>query len=180
MNATAHILSAQQSSYGYGGTASSITVPHRPPQPGILVLSPSLQVLHMNQRASQVIESIKAMEHETADGQLEHETSQFPQALQRVCTTLFDLIQKRFDSNAWELLETQVHMRTSAHHVHIRGFGILNPHAPGRFRIVFLFEEMGKGYGEIFGEATDLSPVSRFMRRIGAGFSRHLSRIKVA
>ena len=100
--------------------------------PGIVVLSPSLQVLHMNRRAMDLL------------NQLEH-TAQSTGAERAVaapvhqhCQDIIETLQARLESNNWEQFQQYRTIGDSTHSILLKGFGIPDRRGLPHSRIVLL------------------------------------------
>ena len=103
-----------------------------PPGPGVVVLSPSLQVLHMNRQAMVLL------------NQLEHTAQSvgweraFSAPLHQSCRDITETLQARLRSNNWEQFQLCRTIGDSPHRIVLKGFGIPDRRGLSHSRIVML------------------------------------------
>ncbi len=100
--------------------------------PGIVVLSPSLQVLHMNRRAMALL------------NQLEHTAQSIgtewalTAPLHQHCQDIVETLQERLGSNNWEQFQQSRTIGNSTHSIFLNGFGLPDRRGLSHSRIVML------------------------------------------
>lgn len=106
--------------------------------PGIVVLSPSLQVLHMNRRAMALLNQLEY----TAQSIGADRAVAAP--LHQHCRDIIETLRARLGSNNWEQFQQQRTIGDSTHSILLKGFGLpdrrglahslivmlLSPHTP--------------------------------------------------
>jgi DNA-binding CsgD family transcriptional regulator len=105
--------------------------------PGILLLSPALQLMHMNRQAFELsAKIIRAENGKTASGVL-------PTAVTELCAEVITALQVRTNAKDWEQVQIRRLMGTSNPPVLLRAFG-LPDHRGGlqQSRILVLMEEV--------------------------------------
>src|SRR5262245_6304867 len=100
--------------------------------PGIVVLSPSLQVLHMNRRArvllNQLGHAIQGVGAERA----------VAAPLHQHCQDIIETLQLRLESNNWERFQQYCTIGASPHSILLKGFGLPDRKGLCYSRIVML------------------------------------------
>lgn len=100
--------------------------------PGIVVLSPSLHVLHMSRQAMVLLNQL---EH-TAQRVGKERAVSAP--LHQLCRDIIETLQARFRSNNWEQFQLCRTVGDSPHRILLKGFGIPDPRGLSDSRIVML------------------------------------------
>lgn len=100
--------------------------------PGIVVLSPSLQVLHMNRRAMALLNQL---EH-TAQNNGAKRAVAAP--LHQHCQDIIETLQARLGSNNWEQFQQDRTIGDSPHSILVNGFGLPDHRGLPHSRIVML------------------------------------------
>ena len=100
--------------------------------PGIVVLSPSLQVLHMNRHAMVLLNQL---EH-TAQSVGEERAVAAP--LHQPCRDIIETLQARLRSNNWEQFQQCSTIGDSPHTILLKGFGLPDRRGLSHSRIVML------------------------------------------
>ena len=126
--------------------------------PGIVVLSSSLQLLHMNRRARTLLAQL---EHNAPSIGTERAVAA---PLHRHCQDIFETSQARVGSNNWEQFHQYRMIADSTHAILLKGFGLpdrrglphsrivmlLSPHSPasmpGNSRVESLVETFESGH----------------------------------
>jgi len=100
--------------------------------PGIVVLSPSLQVLHMNQRAmvllNQLDHTVQSVGAELA----------VAAPLHQHCQDIIETLQARLGSNNWEQFQQYRTIGGSTHTILLKGFGLPDRRGLSHSRVVML------------------------------------------
>ena len=100
--------------------------------PGIVVLSPSLQVLHMNRQAmallKQLERTVQCIEPERA----------VASPLHQHCQDIIETLQARLGSNNWEQFYQHHTIGDSTYSILLRGFGLPDSRGLPHSRIVML------------------------------------------
>jgi hypothetical protein len=100
--------------------------------PGIVVLSPSLQVLHMNRRAMVLLDQLG----HTAQSIGARQAVAAP--LHQHCQDIIGTLQARLESNNWEQFQQFRTIGNSPHTILLKGFGLPDRRGPSYSRIVML------------------------------------------
>ncbi len=109
---------------------------------GIVVLSSSMQLLHMNRQAAELSKLINMAENggapaKSAQGVL-------PSALTELCTEVLKALQVRTEAKDWEQFEVKRIAGNTNQPVLIRGFGLPDRGGIQYARIVVTLEELGR------------------------------------
>ena len=109
---------------------------------GIVVLSSSMQLLHMNRQAAELSKLINMAENggapaKSAQGVL-------PAALTELCTEVLKALQVRTEAKDWEQFEVKRIAGNTNQPVLIRGFGLPDRGGIQYARIVVTLEELGR------------------------------------
>lgn len=109
---------------------------------GITVLSASLKVLHLNQRATELFDQINRAEsslqrNNPAQGTL-------PASVTTLCADILTLLQERTLAKDWEQFEVTRIVVGSMSPMLLRGFGLPDPRGPAHSRITIIVEEVGR------------------------------------
>jgi DNA-binding NarL/FixJ family response regulator len=108
---------------------------------GIAVLSESLKLLHLNQRATELFDRINR-----AESSLQRENSVqgiLPASVTTLCADIITLLQERALANDWEQFELTRSVKTSMSEMLLRGSGLPDPRGPELARIIIIVEEVG-------------------------------------
>ena len=100
--------------------------------PGIVVLTPSLQVLHMNRRAMVLLNQLEY----TAQSIGAERAVAAP--LHQHCQDIIETLRARLGSNNWEQFHQQRTIGDSTHSILLKGFGLPDPRGLPHSRIVIL------------------------------------------
>jgi hypothetical protein len=100
--------------------------------PGIVVLSSSLQVLHMNRQA---IALLTQGEHNALNIGTERAVAA---PLRQHCQDIIETLQARLGSNNWEQFHQYSTIGDSTHLILLKGFGLPDRRGLAHFRIVML------------------------------------------
>ena len=100
--------------------------------PGIVVLSPSLQVLHMNRRAMALLNQL---EHTAQSIGAERAVAA---PLHQHCQDIIKTLQARLESNNWEQFQQYRTIGDSSHSILLKGFGLPDRRGLLHSRIVML------------------------------------------
>lgn len=100
--------------------------------PGIVVLSPSLQILLMNRRAVALL-----AQWERADQSIGTEQSLLA-PLHQHCQDIIETLQERLGSNNWEQFQQFRTIGNSTHQISLKGFGLPDRRGLPHSRIVML------------------------------------------
>lgn len=100
--------------------------------PGIVVLSPSLQVLHMNRRAMVLLNQL---EHTAQSTGAERAVAA---PLHQNCQDIIETLQARLELNNWEQFQQYRTIGDSTHSILLKGFGIPDRRGLPYCRIVLL------------------------------------------
>ncbi len=123
--------------------------------PGMLVIAPPMRLLHMNQKAWDLLRNIGEAEHK-GNGQAKPAKGLLPKSLQQVCTEIFQHLKDITHAKDWERLEIKRLIGGPKYPVLIRGFGVPDQGA-GReqSRVVLLLEAIGRRKEEINEETKE-------------------------
>ena len=100
--------------------------------PGIVVLSPSLQILHMNRRATALLNQLEC----TAQSIGAEQAVAAP--LHQHCQDIVETLQARLGSNKWEQFQQYRTIGDSTHSILLKGFGLPDSRGLAHSRIVIL------------------------------------------
>jgi len=100
--------------------------------PGVVVLSPSLQVLHMNHRA---LVLLNQLEHTAQSAGTEWAVAA---PLHQNCQAIIETMQARIGSNNWDQFLLCSTIGDSTHTIALRGFGLPDRRGLSYSRIVML------------------------------------------
>ena len=100
--------------------------------PGIVVLSPSLQVLHMNRRAMALLNQL---EHTAQSIGTERAVAA---SLYQHCQDIIETLRARLGSNNWEQFHQCRTIGDSPHSILLKGFGLPDRRGLPHSRIVML------------------------------------------
>ena len=111
--------------------------------PGIMVLAPPLQLLHINASGWDLIRMISESEFAT-QGHRKQAKGLFPPSLQQLCAEIFQHLRDRPYPKDWERFEVKKIMGPSARRILVRGLGVPDQNGRHNTRIVLLLEEIGR------------------------------------
>ena len=114
--------------------------------PGIVVLSPSLQILHMNRQAHLLISDLAPTTPEAQ--QLNHRTDVFPPARINLAGEIIRVLRSRHEMGEKGQLEIQRSANGCANPVRIRGVRVPNGHGIEHARIVLVLTEVSATHTE--------------------------------
>ncbi len=100
--------------------------------PGIVVLSPSMQILHMNRRA---MDLLNQLEHTAQSTGAERAVTA---PLHQHCQDILEALQARLGSNNWKQFRQQRTIVDSTHSILVNGFGLPDRRGLPHSRIVML------------------------------------------
>lgn len=100
--------------------------------PGIVVLSPSMQILHMNRRA---MDLLNQLEHTAQSTGAERAVAA---PLHQHCQDILEALQARLGSNNWKQFRQQRTIVDSTHSILVNGFGLPDRRGLPHSRIVML------------------------------------------
>jgi hypothetical protein len=107
--------------------------------PGFLVMASPPRLLHINQRARELMRQLKAFEDDHTKGFATRDL--LPQALLVVCAKILRVMQDRTELQDWKRFEIRYNITTPLQSVRIRGFGLPDALQQNQSRIVVLLEE---------------------------------------
>src|SRR2546423_11562821 len=123
----------------WGPDHSGVVLQNHREGPGLLVLASPRRLLHINQRAIELMRQLMALDQgqsrETAANGL------LPAPLFEVCAEVFQLIRDRTEMEDPRRFEIKRKVITSSHSVLIRGFGLPDHGDLGQARMVVLLED---------------------------------------
>lgn len=108
---------------------------------GIVVLSASMQLLHMNRQASELAKKINASEHGSANKSAH---GVLPAALTELCGEIIKALHVRTEAKDWEQFEVKRVTGDPNQPVLLRGFGLPDPSGIQAARLVVTMEELGR------------------------------------
>ena len=114
--------------------------------PGIVVLSPSMQVLHMNHHAQILIRGLMPTTPEVQ--QPHHRTPVLPPALMTLTGVILSALRSSHTMSEKGLIEIQHSVNETGQPVSIRGVGVPNGGGVGHARIVLLLTGPRAGHSE--------------------------------
>ena len=110
--------------------------------PGIVVLSASMQLLHMNQQASELAKQINLAEDPT--GTPSSAQGVLPRALTELCGEIVKALHVRTEAKDWEQFEIKRVAGNPEQPVLLRGFGLPDRGGVQFARLVITLEELGR------------------------------------
>ena len=123
--------------------------------PGVMVFAPPLQLLHMTQRAAEIIGQLKTPADQRDPVGIANRT--LPSPLREICADIFGLLQGRTVAKDWEQLEINRLINSLNPPILVRGFGVPDPLGWAHARIVIILEavvplgvEVARSPGEEF------------------------------
>lgn len=110
--------------------------------PGIIVLSSSMQLLHMNRQASELCRKINEAEH----GKQNSKQAQgvLPSALTELSSEIIKALTVRTEAKDWEQFEVKRVAGNSEQPILLRGFGLPDRGGITNARLVITMEEIGR------------------------------------
>ncbi len=109
---------------------------------GIVVLSASMQLLHMNRQASELAKKINAVEHAGHSARSAHGV--LPTALTELCSEIIKALQIRTEAKDWEQFELKRIAGDPSQPILLRGFGLPDRGGIQHARLVVTMEELGR------------------------------------
>lgn len=110
--------------------------------PGIVVLSTSMQLLHMNRQASDLSKLINEAEKINNTGM--NASGVLPKALTELCGEIVKALQIRTEAKDWEQFEVKALAGDQNKPILLRGFGLPDQAGIQQSRIVVTMEEVGR------------------------------------
>ena len=107
--------------------------------PGIVVLSSTMQLLHMNRQASELATQINKVENGREHQKIAHGV--LPTALTELCGEVLKVLQVRTEAKDWEQFEVKRLAGDPAKPILLRGFGLPDRGGIQQARIVITMEE---------------------------------------
>ena len=109
---------------------------------GIVVLSSSMQLLHMNRQAAELSKLINMTENGGTSAKAAHGV--LPSALTELCAELIKALQVRTEAKDWEQFEVKRIAGNPNQPVLLRGFGLPDREGVQHARLVVTLEELGR------------------------------------
>jgi DNA-binding CsgD family transcriptional regulator len=109
---------------------------------GIVVLSSSMQLLHINRQATELSKLINMTEKGGAQAKTAHGV--LPSALTELCSDLIQALQVRTEAKDWEQFEVKRTAGNPNQPVLLRGFGLPDRGGLEHARLVVTLEELGR------------------------------------
>lgn len=130
--------------YGVDGAASGHvdSITEQRAGPGIIVLSSSLQLLHMNRQASELCKKINQAEHPSDSPK--HAHGVLPTALTELSSEIIKALTVRTEAKDWEQFEVKRLAGGSGQPILLRGFGLPDRGGINNARLVITMEEVGR------------------------------------
>ena len=110
--------------------------------PGIVVLSSTMQLLHMNRQAADLSMQINKAENGKEYKKIAHGV--LPAALTELCAEILKVLQVRTEAKDWEQFEVKRLAGNPARPILLRGFGLPERGGIQQSRIVITMEEVGR------------------------------------
>ena len=108
---------------------------------GIVVLSASMQLLHLNRQASELSKQINAAEH---DGGIKYAHGVLPTALTELCGEIIKALHVRTEAKDWEQFEIKRVAGNPEKPILLRGFGLPGRGGIQHARLVVTLEELAR------------------------------------
>ena len=115
--------------------------------PGIIIFAPPMQLLHMNQRAWELIRVVNEVERGDGDSKLAK--GLLPRALHQIYGDLSQQLRARTHNKDWEQSETKRLIGAPKRPLLIRGFAVPDNGSLKNSRIVMILEEIGRRKEEV-------------------------------
>ena len=125
-----------------GKNDSGDTIAEQRSGPGIVVLSTSMQLLHMNRQASELSKHIN--ESEKSSEARKVASGVLPKPLTELCSEIIKALQVRTEAKDWEQFEVKVLAGDPSRPILLRGFGLPDKAGVQQSRIVVTMEEVGR------------------------------------
>ena len=109
---------------------------------GIVVLSASMQLLHMNRQASELSKKINAFEHGNSSAKSAHGV--LPTSVTELCGEIIKALHIRTEAKDWEQFELKRIAGDQNQPVLLRGFGLPDRGGVQNARLVVTMEELGR------------------------------------
>lgn len=109
---------------------------------GIVVLSASMQLLHMNRQASELAKKINAIEHGGNTAKFAHGV--LPAVLTELCSEIIKALHIRTEAKDWEQFELKRIAGDPNKPILLRGFGLPDRGGVQNARLVVTLEELGR------------------------------------
>lgn len=138
---------------------SSVTRARSAARPGILVLSRTLELLHVNRRAVELIGSSEM----AATSQLRFVLST---PVVELLTEVQQTLDARLAARRWEPCELRKTVEDAGHTVHLRGFGLPDRQASDRSRIIIVVESGALGQETELGLMCEDLPFSNLQEAV--------------
>ncbi len=110
--------------------------------PGIVVLSTSMQLLHMNRQAVDLSRQINESEKDSKEGKVA--SGVLPTCLTELCGEIVKALHVRTEAKDWEQFEVKALAGDPDHPILLRGFGLPDRGGIEHSRIVVTMEEVGR------------------------------------
>lgn len=110
--------------------------------PGIVVLSSSLQLLHMNRQASELCKKINQAEHTAESPRQAYGV--LPTALTELSSEIVKALTVRTEAKDWEQFEVKRLAGATEQPILLRGFGLPDRNGLTSARLVITMEEVGR------------------------------------
>ena len=109
---------------------------------GIVVLSASMQLLHMNRQASELAKKINAFEHGSSAARTAHGV--LPTSVTELCGEIIKALHIRTEAKDWEQFELKRIAGDPNQPILLRGFGLPDRGGVQNARLVVTMEELGR------------------------------------
>ncbi|MFO0773239.1 MAG: LuxR C-terminal-related transcriptional regulator [Nitrospiraceae bacterium] len=111
--------------------------------PGIVVLSSSLQLLHMNRQASELCKKINHAEHAQVESPKQAH-GVLPTAVTELSSEIIKALTVRTEAKDWEQFEVKRLAGSQEQPILLRGFGLPDRNGLNNARLVITMEEVGR------------------------------------
>ena len=116
--------------------------------PGILILTPSMQLLYKDHRAWDLCAAINKADRRTADG--------LPYCIVDLCREVSNLLQIWTDARDWEQIRIKRLIGSPNRPILLCGLGLPDRQGTQQLRILITMEEMGRPQGAIIEQVKDI------------------------
>lgn len=120
---------------------------------GIVILSSSMQLLHMNHQAAELSKQINAVEH-GGEG-LKSAHGVLPTALTELCAEILAALQVRTEAKDWEQFEIKRVAGNPEEPILLRGFGLPDQGGIPHARLVVTLEKLARRQKRTTGQAKE-------------------------
>ncbi len=108
--------------------------------PGVIVFSPSMRLLHMNEQALVLSRTLNSVQEQTPEGGSGDRV--LPEALRDLCDEIVESLNRRMEAEDWTQFEIKRIAGTPEQPILLRGFGLPDRQERQRSRVVITLQAM--------------------------------------